>query len=129
MSEPIIVIDRSVVREGKLGELRAAMKELAEFVASNESRPISYNVYFDDDAAHMTVLQAHPDSASMEHHMRIAGSAFRGLADFVELRSMDVFGVPSDALVELIRRKVEMLGNASVVVHKHHAGFVRYGDR
>jgi quinol monooxygenase YgiN len=128
MSEPIVVLDRSEVRAGKLEELKSAVKELAEFVASNELRPISYNVYFDEDGTHMTVLQAHPDSASMEHHMRIAGSAFPKFADLVDLRSMEVFGTPSDGLLDLLRRKIELLGTATIVVHEHHAGFVRYGD-
>jgi hypothetical protein len=65
----------------------------------------------------------------MEHHMQIAGPAFLRLADVVELRSMDVYGQPSDALLDLIERKIEMLGNATVAVHEHHAGFLRYGSR
>jgi quinol monooxygenase YgiN len=129
MSEAMIVVDRSKVRPGKLEELKTAMKDLADFVATNESRPISYDVYFDEDGAHMTVLQVHPDSASMEQHMRIAGSAFPKLADLVELQSMDVFGVPSDVLLDLIGRKFDLLGAATLVVHQHHAGFARFEDR
>jgi hypothetical protein len=55
--EPIIVLDRSAVRGGKLEELKAAMTDLAKFVDSNEPRPIAYkpiayNVYFDNDRTH-----------------------------------------------------------------------------
>jgi quinol monooxygenase YgiN len=128
MSEVIVVIDGSEVREGRLEELKAAMKQLAEFVASNESRPISYNVCFNHDGTHMTVVQVHPDSASMEFHMRAAASAFPRLADLVDLSSMDIFGKPSDALLQQIQNKVEMLGNATAVVHEPHAGFARFSD-
>jgi quinol monooxygenase YgiN len=128
MSEPIVVIDRSEVREGKLEELKTAVKELAQFVASTESRPISYNVYFNHDGTRMTVLQMHPDSASMEYHMRVAAPAFAKFADLLDLSAMEIFGKPSDALLRQIRDKVEMLGNATVLVHGHHAGFARFGD-
>ena len=125
MSGPIIALDRSDIRAGMLDELRAGMDKLADFVEVNEASPISYNVYFDADGAHMSVLQEHPDSASMERHMRLAGPLFQEFAHLVELRSMDIFGVPSDALLEQINHKIEVLGNASVVVHTHHAGFTR----
>jgi quinol monooxygenase YgiN len=128
MSEPIVVIDRSEVREGKLEELKTAVKELAHFVASNESSPISYDVYFSHDGAQMTVLQVHPDSASMEFHMRVAAQAFPRFADLLDLQTMDIFGAPSEVLLQQIRRKAETLGDATVVVHEHHAGFARYGD-
>jgi hypothetical protein len=36
MSDTIVVLDRSTVREGKLVELKRAMKELASFVDENE---------------------------------------------------------------------------------------------
>jgi hypothetical protein len=41
MSEPLVLIDSSEIGEGKLEELKTAMKELVEFVKANESRPIS----------------------------------------------------------------------------------------
>jgi quinol monooxygenase YgiN len=127
MSDTIVVLDRSTVREGKLAELKRAMKELASFVDENEPRPFSYNVYFDHGETEMTVLQVHPDAASMEQHMRIAAREFPQFADLVDLRMMEVFGEPTESLLELLRRKAEMLGNATVVVHRRHAGFVRYG--
>jgi quinol monooxygenase YgiN len=128
MSEPIVVIDRSEIREGKLEELRTAVRELVEFVTSNESLPISYNVYLTPDGTRMTVIQMHPDSASMEFHMRAAASEFPKFADLLDLSAMEIFGKPSDALLQQIRQKAEMLGNATVLVHDHHAGFARFGD-
>jgi hypothetical protein len=38
---------------------------------------------------------------------------------------LDVYGKPSEELLELLRRKVEMLGDATVVVHDLQAGFAR----
>ena len=76
MSEPIVYIDRSDVREGKLGELKAAIEELVNFVESNEARAIAYSVYLNEDGSQMTVVQVHPDSASLEFHMEVAGPAF-----------------------------------------------------
>jgi hypothetical protein len=38
---------------------------------------------------------------------------------------MDVYGTPSEGLLELLRRKVQMLGDATMVVHDLQAGFAR----
>jgi len=127
MSEPIVVIDSSEVREGKLEELKTAIKELVEFVEANEPRPIAYNVYLKEDGTRMTVVQVHPDSVSMEFHMKVAGPAFPKFVELVKLSTMDVYGKPSDDLLGRMRQKVQMLGDATVVVHKLHAGFARFG--
>jgi len=125
MSEPVISIDTSSIRDGKLDELKRAVADLVEFVRSNEPRPIAYQVYVDDIASRMTVVQVHPDSASMEYHMTVAGPAFAGFAELVTLSTLDVYGKPSGELLELLRRKVQMLGDATVVVHDLQAGFAR----
>jgi quinol monooxygenase YgiN len=125
MSEPIISLDTSLIREGKLDELKRAVAGLVEFVRSNEPRPIVYQVYVDDTDSQMTVVQVHPDSASMENHMTVAGPAFAGFAELVTLSTLDVYGKPSGELLELLRRKVQMLGDATVTVHDQQAGFAR----
>ena len=124
MSEPLISLDTSLIRDGRL-ELKEAVAELVEFVRSNEPRSIAYEVYFDEAGSRMTVLQVHPDSASMEYHMTVAGPAFAGFAELVTLSTLDVYGKPSEELLELLRRKVQMLGDATVIVHDLLAGFAR----
>jgi quinol monooxygenase YgiN len=125
MSEPIISLDTSLIREGRLDELKKAVAELVEFVRSNEPRPIVYEVYVDQTVSLMSVVQVHPDSASMEYHMTVAGPAFAGFAELVTLSTLDVYGKPSEELLELLRRKVQMLGDAAVTVHDLQAGFAR----
>jgi quinol monooxygenase YgiN len=125
MSEPLISLDTSLIRDGRLDELKEAVAELVEFVRSNEPRSIAYEVYLDEAGSRMTVVQVHPDSASMEYHMTVAGPAFAGFAELVTLSTLDVYGKPSDELLELLSRKVQMLGDATVIVHDLQAGFAR----
>ncbi|HEX6581738.1 MAG TPA: hypothetical protein VF195_12820 [Actinomycetota bacterium] len=128
MAETLIVVDTSEIREGKRGELERGIAELAAFVETNETDPISYQVFFGDDGDLMTVLQIHPDSASMERHMELAGPVFARFADLVVLRTVDIYGSPSEKVVEQLRRKAELLGTATVTVHDRQAGFARFGS-
>lgn len=129
MSEPIVLIDSSEIREGKIEELKTAIKGLVQFVEANEPRPITYNVYFNEDANRMTVLQVHPDSASMEFHMKVAAHLFPKFTEFINLLNMDIYGKPSEGLLEQMRQKAQMLGSAPVAVHQLHAGFGRSRER
>jgi quinol monooxygenase YgiN len=129
MSDAIFYVDTSDVREGALDELKAGMKQLAEFVEANEPRIIAYNVYFDDDGNRMTVVHVHPDSASFEYHMEVAGPVFRRLAELVNLSSIHIYGEPSERALEQSQEKAQLLGQGDVVVDALHAGFTRFAVR
>lgn len=129
MSELVVSVDVSSVSQGKLEELKRAMKELIGFVEANETRPLVYSVFFNDDSTQMTVLQVHPDSASIEFHMDVAGSEFRRLSAFLTLLRIDIYGSASERLVDQMRQKAELLGNATLAVHGEHAGLARLAVR
>src|SRR5215207_4410811 len=101
MSQPIVYVDTSEVRPGRLEELKAAMNALARFVQANEPQLFAYSVYFN------------PDSASLELHMKVAGPKFPPIGEFIRLLSIDVYGRPDDGLVQGLRQKAEMLGSGT----------------
>ena len=123
---PLIAIDSSEIREGKIDELKTGLAELVEFVEANEPEPIAYSIYIDEAGSRMTVVQIHPSSESMEVHMKLAGPIFQKFTELVVLSRIDFYGTPSDALLEQMRQKAEMLGNARLVVNELHAGFARF---
>lgn len=125
MTSLVVSVDRSRVREGKLPELKAAMRELAAFVEANEPRAIAYSVHLDPDESHVTVVQLHPDSASMEYHLDVAAAMFPRFRDLLQIVSMDVYGRPSEKLLERMRVKGKLLGDVPVVVRDTVAGFAR----
>jgi quinol monooxygenase YgiN len=127
MADPIVVVDSSEIRQGKLEQLEVAIRELAEFVEANEAAPLAYNVYFDEEGTRMTIVQVHPSSASLEQHLQVAGPMFRKLADLLVLARVDFYGQPSEIVLEQMRQKARMLGNAEVVVNERVAGFIRLG--
>lgn len=129
MSESILYIDHSEIREGKLEQLKTAIKELVDFVDANEPQLIAYNVYLNESGTRITVVHVHPDSASLELHMKVAGPAFPSFTELVMLSMIEIYGKLSDNLLKLLRQKAQMLGNGTVVVHELHAGFARFEAR
>jgi len=126
MTDAIVYIDHSEIREGSLEELEAGISKLVEFIEAREPQLISYGFYLDGQAAHMTVVAVHPDAASLELHLEIGGPEFRKLADLIELQRIEVYGRPTDNVMRQLRQKAEILGEgAEVFVHELSAGFTR----
>jgi quinol monooxygenase YgiN len=129
MSKELVYVDTSEVQKGALDELKSAIKELVEFIEANEPQLLAYNVYLSEDGGKMTVVNIHPDSASLEYHMEIAGPVFRRFVGLITLSSIRVYGEPSDKAVTQLHDKARLLGCEDVVVQGPHAGFTRFGDR
>ena len=125
MSEPLIYVDRSDVREGALEELGSAIADLSAFVEENVPRILSYAVFFSDEGTQMTVVHVHSDPSSLDEHLRIAAPRFRRFAGLLTLRSIDVYGAPSAWAVRQLESKIELLGSGRMTLHPLHAGFVR----
>jgi hypothetical protein len=128
MPSPIVYVDTSEIRPGRLTELKAAMADLAAFVESHEPRLIAYHVYFNDEGTRMTVLHIDPDSEALAFHMQTAGPKFPPIGEFIDMLSIDVYGTVSDALAEQLRHKAELLGRGVVRIHQLHSGFTRFTD-
>jgi quinol monooxygenase YgiN len=124
----LVYIDTSEVRVGALEELKAAVEELVEFLDANVDGPIAYNVYFSDDGTQMTVVHIHPDSASLENHLKVGGPAFQRFADLLTLSSIRVYGEPSENAIRQLHDKADLLGCTDVSVYVRHAGFGRLGS-
>ena len=125
MPQPIVYVDTSAIREGKLNELEVAMKGLAEFVEAKVPQLISYGFFLDEDRTQMTVVAVHPDSASLEFHMDTGGAEFRKFGELVDLLRIEVYGRVSDAVLERLHEKARMLGRGTVAVHEFYTGFNR----
>lgn len=126
MSDPIVYIDRSRIRTGKVADLEAAIDELVGFIEAEEPQLLHYGFYFDEDRSKMTVVAVHPDPASVELHMEVGASAFARFAEFIEMESIEVYGQASERMVELLKKKAETLGDdGRVTLNSLQAGFAR----
>jgi hypothetical protein len=123
--QPIVYIDTSAIRDGKLEELKGAMKSLAAFVEANVPQLISYGFFLDGDQRQMTVVAVHRDSSSLEFHLDVGDDEFRKFTNLVDLATIDVYGRVSEAVLTRLLAKARMLGRGTVTVHELQAGFAR----
>ena len=129
MSDPILYVDTSEVRDGRLADVRRAMQELAEFVRTHEPQLIAYEFYLTRDGTRMTLVAMHPDATSMDFHLNVAGPAFRKFVGLIDLKRIDVYGHVSEMALKQLQQKADMLGHATLTIHDLQAGFSRFADR
>ncbi|MDX6547273.1 MAG: hypothetical protein QOG33_823 [Gaiellales bacterium] len=126
MASPFIFIATNRLKPGKLDAERARVPGLANFVEANEPRVMAFNEYVNEDGSEVAVVQVHPDAESMAFHMEvIADRAATAYAETVDVTtSIQVFGTPSNAVLEMLRRQAGAGVPLSVKPH-HLGGFVR----
>jgi hypothetical protein len=111
-----VYIDHSDIREDAMDELRAGVRRLVEFIDAREPRLIAYGFYIDEVARKMTVVAVHPDSASLELHMKIGGEEFRKLGHLLRLTGIECYGRPSERALDQLRQKAAALGDGGTVL-------------
>ena len=129
MTGPFIYVGTWTIKERKLEEAKKFLKEHADLIETNEPRLISFNFYLDQGARTVTVVQVHPDSASMEFHMHLIAEHLSGAFDYLDTTvSEQYYGTKSERLTELLAPWEE----PSVPVTNlptHLAGFTRTNIR
>ena len=114
------------LQPGKLADERRRVPGLVDFIDANEPRLIAFNEYVNDDGTEVAVVQVHPDADSMAFHMEVvaerAAAAYGETVDATT--SIQVFGTPSDVVVEMLRRQAGAGVPLSVRPH-HLGGFIR----
>jgi len=129
MAAPVIYLDRSHVRPGRLDDLKRAFRDLTAFVEATEPGLLSYAVYFSDDGTRVSVLHVHRDEASLRRHMEVIQPRLPRFADLLELVEIEVFGKVGPELATQLQAKLRLLGKEGLQVRHAEAGFLRAEPR
>src|SRR3954452_10524722 len=129
MSGPFIFIATNQLKPDAYEAERRRVPGLVEFIEAGEPRLLAFNEYTNAERTEVTVVQVHPDAASMEFHMSVvrerAGEAYTETLDATT--RIQVFGTPSDAVVETLRAQAG--AGVPLTVHAEHlGGFTRIGS-
>jgi len=126
VSSPFIFIATNRLKPGALEGERKRVPGLVEFIEANEPRLIAFNEYVGETGDEVTVVQVHPDAASMEAHMEIVRErALQAYAETLDATvRIQVFGEPTEAILETLRQQAGN-GVEITVNGEHLVGFTR----
>ena len=126
MSGPFIFIATNRLKPGKLDDETARVPGLVDFIEANEPHLIAFNEYVNEEGTEVAVVQIHLDADSMASHMEVvAERAATAYAQTIDATTgIQVFGTPSNAVIEMLRRQAGA-GVPLSVKPQHLGGFTR----
>ena len=126
MSGPVINVFTYSIKPGKEEEARKRIAGLVDFVETNEPRMIAFHAYLNQAGTTLSIVQVHPDSASMEFHMQVNAKHFATAFDVLDTSmGQQLFGPISDALAAELTKWDDQYIHVPV----HEAGFTRTSVR
>ena len=129
MSNPFIFIATNRLKPGAYEAERRRVPGLVEFIRAGEPRLLAFNEYINGEGTEVTVVQVHPDAASMEFHMGVVRErAVQAYSETLDATTkIQVFGTPREAVVETLRAQAG--AGVPLSVHPEHlGGFTRIGQ-
>jgi len=125
MSGPFIFIGTHRIKEGKLAQFKRDAQVLVDFARDHEPRLIAFNFYLNDDETEASVVQVHPDAASMLFHMQAMRETIKLAVDEVLItKDIQIYGPPNDVVRGMIA-SLSQEGVAVISKPLHFGGVVR----
>src|SRR3954452_18893789 len=121
MSIPFIFIATNRLKPGAYEAERRRVPGLVEFIRAGEPRLLAFNEYINAERTEVTVVQVHPDAASMEFHMGVVRErAVQAYSETLDATTkIQVFGT-SEAVVDTLRARAG--AGVPLSVHAEHLG-------
>jgi quinol monooxygenase YgiN len=125
MPGPVVFVSHFAVKEGRVEDLRALAAEIEAQLRDEKPGTLAYLMYLDEDGSRFTVAHCFPDADAMDRHFE--GSDDRTAAAFEVMMPLgwEIYGRPSDAALETMRRGAEATGVPLTVLPDHVGGFLR----
>jgi len=129
MPGPFIFIATNRLKDGRFDAEQQRVPELVSFVEAHEPRLIAFHEYVNEEHSQVSVVQIHPDAASMEFHMEaVADHARQAYAQTLEVTTgIQVFGTPAANILRMLRQQAGS-GIPLSINPLHLGGFTRAGQ-
>lgn len=127
--KPLVYVTTWRIKEGRLEDYTEFSKKLLAIFEAREPQLIGIHLFINEDGSELTSIQIHPDAASMDLHMQVVNSALAEdmaewveRADFLEPMHIEIYGEPSQALLDADEPFVKA-GIARSIKPRHLIGF------
>ena len=125
---PLVFVATNRLKAGAAPAERRRAADLVRFVEEQEPQMLAFNEYVNADGTETTVVQVHPDAASMTRHLAVV--ADRAAAAYAETLDgtlhIQIYGPMDSRTLEAMRAQTGG-GTVVTVASEHLGGFTRLG--
>ena len=106
MSDAIVFISHNRVNEGKLDSLKEYYRQVAEMTEANKPGTLAHMAFLNEEGTEMSIVHLFSDAEAMDRHMIGVDELAKKAREFMESVSLEVYGKPSDEVLEMMRQIV-----------------------
>ena len=125
MSDPIVFISHSKVKEGKLEALQEFSREMFPMIEAEKPGTILQYGYVNEARTEVHFVHVFPDADAMDAHMIGAAERTGKANEFLETYELEIYGTPSDETLAMLRQAP---GVRVAVRPLGFGGYIRLGD-
>jgi quinol monooxygenase YgiN len=125
MGEPIVFISHFRVKQGKLQPFKDLARTVTQQLQAERPRTLAYLFYLSPDGSEATIVHVFPDAEAMDLHAEGSEQRSRVVFEFLVPDGWEIYGTPSDAALEQMRKAASASGVTLTVQPDYFDGFLR----
>jgi quinol monooxygenase YgiN len=127
MPGPIVFISHNTVKDGKLEGFRNAFGRVAQALDAEKPGTVVFVAFAADDGSEVSVVHVFPDADAMGQHLQGVQERTGTAVEFIQTRGYEIYGSPSEPVLEAMRRFADAEGVPLHVQGDHVGGYLRPG--
>ena len=125
MSDPVAFITRLTLREGKtLDALRPMWRDAAAELDADKPGTLVFLSFANESATEISIIHVFASAEAMDRHIEGSEVRSRRAFEFVAPLGWEIYGAPSEAAVENLRRAANAGGVDLTVYPEFVSGFL-----
>jgi len=124
MSEPIVLISHHKMKQDKIDAFRKVHQEKTLLLQEQKPDTIVFLAYAGEDGGEVSFVHVFPDAEAMDIHFQGADERSKQAYEFMQPKSMEIYGLPNDGVLEMMKQIAES-GVVVSIDTDHLGGFLR----
>jgi quinol monooxygenase YgiN len=107
MSEPIVFISHHKMKQDKIDTFRKVHQEKTLLLQEQKPDTIVFLAYAGEDGGEVSFVHVFPDAEAMDIHFQGADERSKQAYEFMQPKSMEIYGSPNDGVLEMMKQIAE----------------------
>jgi len=128
MTGPVAFVSHFRVKEGMLEAGTRYLEEGSRMLEAEKPRTAVFLPFVREDGTEVSIVHVFADAEAMDAHVEGADDRSREAYEYLEPTGWEIYGQPSGAVSEMMRRGADAAGVSITFQPISVAGFVRFGS-
>jgi quinol monooxygenase YgiN len=124
MAEPMILIARQKIKEGKLEAYKENFLEVQSFIQANKPNTLGFLNYVNDEGTEAVLIQIYASAEAMEQHIQGLGEIAKKSYESMDVMSFEIYGQPTEAYMAMMANLAKA-GVPVKITAQHIGGYLR----